>query len=216
MKSTSALRRRSGGGPEHRTLTIGVQGAGAMVGASHLTLLSATYLSSVCGLRVAVAGLSGNDHLRQADRIRDSLCPEKDTQKRFTLYGQSEENLVMDLLGLQGDEQYDVILADCGNANATGQDAPGQRMFRYCQRRIIVANLSWWRLAECADFLERSRDSTAGAGQWEMVGTGVVAQAAAYVRREYGVEIREVPYEPDPFCLHEESLNFCESIYHSL
>ena len=216
MREISPGRRRQRRGIHGQTVTIGVQGTGQRVGTTHFTILLATYLAAVRGLRVAIAGLSDTDGLRQADKIHDSLCSGKGGKRLFTMYGQSGEDLVMDLLRLQGDERYDVVLIDCGDANDTRGDAPGQRMFRYCNHRYIVANLSWWRLAECADYLERSRNGQQGSDFREMVGFPVVPQAAAYVKKEYGVRVRELPYEPDPYCLHEGSLEFCESIYHSL
>ncbi len=206
--------RRRNKGTIRRTgpVTVGVRGAGYHVGTTHVMIMLGTYLAMVKGYRVAVVEMNEGRGLRQAEEIRNSLCPPKRAhKKRLTMYGPATDELISELLMREGDEQYDFLLMDCGNANDPARNESGNRMFSICNRRIMVANLSWWRLAECTTYLECNR-SASETDCREMVGTDVIPEAAAYLKKEYGVKVRTVPVEPDPFFLHADTLAFCEDV----
>ncbi len=130
---------RKGERPAGKPRIIGVTGAGRAVGTTHLCVLAANYLCSVCGRRTAV--LEWNSH---GDFARfGSVCTGfSAAESRYPIqevdfYPGSAGSVLADCIS-QG---YEEILIDFGSlAEQDGQE------LRRCHRVLLVVSFSEWQM----------------------------------------------------------------------
>lgn len=189
-----------------RTTTIGVTAATPGGGATHCAVLCATFLSAVMGFRVALTHLTQKDCLRQAEMIHNSLNPRKIIQNKISIYGQPGDVSVSELVTLTGEERFQYVVIDFGYYRNFDRQS-----FLLCNVKLAVGSLSWWKLPFYAEFLEQIK-MRPESRNWEFLGTGAIPAGVSYLKQEYGIFVRAVPQEPDPFLLHKDSLHFWQEL----
>lgn len=194
MKKGTVIRRRKG------TIVIGIMGTGNASGVTHLGFMLSSYLALVMGEKVAYVENNDSGCFRQAGIILDNNFHGK-TQKIFnmiSIFMQSDSSKLAEIIA--GD--FSFVIVDFGSDFEKNRE-----QFLMCTVKIVTGSLSWWNIHKYVGFLagtegEPSRKS------WAFVGISPVKAGIRYLKHEFGIRVRSVPSEPDPFCLGEESLDF--------
>ncbi len=164
----------------------------------------AVYLSIVKGLKVALVERGSEGSIRQAEVILGNIgrLNTRKILKRISIHTCHEASEVSSVTS----KGYDYVIIDYGC-----EYSDIRQEFLMCQIKIVIGSLSWWQIPNYAAFMANM--GTKGCnGHWAYLGTFVVHRGLEYLKHEFRIKIRSVPYEPDPFCLRAESLDFFEKL----
>lgn len=193
MKNSGLTKNRA------ETKVIGVIGAGHNTGVTHTSVMLSVFLGAVAGMRTALAEYNDSRCLRQAGIILKNNFRSKYAmiKKTVSIYGSGECDIA-DIISAG----YDYVVIDFGN---DWKEASSQ--FLMCSTRIVVGSTTWWKMQEFVGFLaetegERSRKN------WTFLSAFSIREGIRYLKKEFGISVRTIPFLADPMCLDEKSLEF--------
>ena len=182
---------------------IGVIGTEHAVGTTHFSCMLGVFLSMVKGYKVAVVELKSPGSIRQAGRIfkRLNIPRMKKVIKIISLYTESDEIELSEIISMD----YDYVIVDYGC-----DFARYKKSFLMCPHKMVVGSLSWWRLQNYVTFIAKNSVEKSYK-HWFFMATSPVKEGIRYLNREFKIQVKEIPYEPDPFVL-KNSLEFLHKI----
>lgn len=182
---------------------IGIMGTAPGAGVTHLSLTIAVFLSSVAGNSVALADMSGKDCFRQAGIIlKNNFHRKNRIFKMISIYEQSDSSVLSQIMS----EGFDYVIVDFG------VDYSGNfRQFLMCGIKLVVGSLCWWKIHNYVEFLVMT-ESEKSRKHWFFLANSSGKDGIRYLRHDFNIGIRQIPYIPDPFCLNEECLDFLQML----
>lgn len=181
------------------TRVIGIIGTGRGAGATHTSLMTAVFLGAVAGMRTSLAEYNDSGCFRQAGIILKNNFRSKYAMvtKTVSIYGSGERDIA-DIISAG----YDCVVIDFG---CDWKKVSSQ--FLMCSKKIVVGSTTWWKMHEFVGFLadtdgERSRKN------WIFLSTFAVREGIRYLKKEFKINVRTIPFLADPMCLDEKSLDF--------
>ena len=180
------------------TETIAVAGVSDNTGVTHLCIMLAVFLSSVAAKKVALVEMNQSGCIRQAGIILDEFhVKARKTFHKVAIFTQADEENLSEVIS----SDYDYVIIDYGK-----YDEDIRQSFIMCRRKIIVGSLSWWKIQHYVGFLAKA-DKKAEY-KWEYYAVNPVTWGIRYLRHTFGINIRLIPFEPDPFLLGRNTLEF--------
>lgn len=186
-------------GNKAATKVIGIIGTGRGTGVTHTCVMTAMFLGAVAGRRTALAEYNDSGCFRQAGIILKNNFRNKyaTVTKTVSIYG-SEERDIADIISAG----YDCVVIDFGN---DWNKVCSQ--FLMCSIKIVVGSTTWWKMHEFVGFLadtdgERSRKN------WIFLSAFSIREGIRYLKKEFKIEVRTIPFLADPMCLDGKSLEF--------
>ena len=76
-----------------------------------------------------------------------------------------------------------------------------------CQRKFVIGSMAWWKLQSYVTFLVNTENEQSRK-HWIFLTTTPVSEGIGYVKKEFKIQVTDVPYEPDPFRLGKNSIEF--------
>ncbi len=177
--------------------TIGILGAGAGTGATHLTLLLANYLTGVKHRKTAV--LEWNSH-GDFDRFGIQCLGLKQPKDRYVILGVSyfpradDETLIQCMCG-----DCQVILLDCG------REEEGRRadLIR-CNKKLVIGSFSEWQSETYMALLKERKQPKEG---WHYFCAFGSEEARTIAEKYINVPIERVPCIPDAYGVTKETIS---------
>ena len=197
-----AKRRRLEGplAPGKRAVRIGVAGSGRSVGATHLAIMTAAYLTGVLRRRTAVVEQNGHGDFARLAGIYGKKNATKTGEETFSIKdvffcGRDAQERLEDC----GQGGFEALVADFG---VFGEAIRGE--FLSCDFRFLVGSASEWQLPDFAKAL-----SEEGArGRCEFAAAFGDEEILRMTERTFRVPIRRIPLSADAFITTGESLSF--------
>lgn len=189
------------------TRTIGILGTGRGAGTTHLAFMAAVFLGSVMGRKTALVEAHDSGCFRQAEIILDYLNKKPDNLGlKISIFRYSAETDLSSFV----DGRFEYVIADFGS------DLHGNRpFFSMCNVKLTIGNMSAWKFQEYVAFLGQTEQERQGK-HWVFLGTFPVREGPRYLRQHFGIHVRVVPYEPDPFVLGIDSQRFLAEIFRQI
>ena len=182
------------------TVSIGILGVAEGSGVTHLCLMSALFLAAVMGKRVALVEMGDRECFRQVRIILENRQFRK-TKKLINMISTFSQTEFSELSAILS-AGYDYVVMDLGcNYEAVRQQ------FLMCQIKVVTGSLAWWKIKEYSAFLART-DNEPSRKFWAFLTGTAACEGMRYLKEEYGINVRQVPCEPDPFTPGGESLDF--------
>jgi len=181
---------------------IGCLGVGRAVGTTNLVLSVANCLANGCGLRVAV--IEANTH-------NDYL-----SLRRRTEYGNASQNsfeaggiyIYRKLSSCETAEvlamDYDAVILDLQY-----EDADWNIWLAQCDRKIAIVGLQPWNRRSAERFLQQEHTKLQ---QITCVSLSVFPQFQKWIRKQYEIDVTEIPMERDVFCIQSENLHWYQNL----
>lgn len=186
------------------TITVGVLGTGSGVGTTHLSIMITIFLSMVLGNRVAFVEMNSKGCIRQAEIIRSNIDKHNNKifNKKVSILTQSDISDISEIVS----SDYDYVIIDYGEEYDVYK-----QLFLLNNIKLIVGNLSWWKLQTYVSFMANTEcDSTRK--NWKYLGNNISDKTVKYMRKAFGISIKEIPYEPDPFYLSGDTIGFLSEL----
>ena len=186
-------------GSKNGTKVIGIIGAGQHTGVTHTSVMMAMFLGAVAGMRTALAECNDSGCFRQAGIILKNNFRSKyqTVTKAVSIYGSGMRDIADIISG-----GYDCVVIDFGS-----DWKKSSSQFLMCTTKIVIGSTTWWKMQDYVGFLadterEHSRKS------WIFLSTFAIKDGVKYLRKEFKINVRTVPFLADPLCLDEKSLEF--------
>lgn len=184
--------------------TIGIIGTHSGAGSTHLSILAANYIYDKTGKKTAIIELHNHDdfHYLQMSRLEKAEEPE---EGKFTISGVdyykrvSKDNLAEVL-----NEPYSVFILDLGHELDKCRD----ELIR-CGLKIVVANLIQWKSNKLTHFLSEV-ENISGYKKW--IYLSLNGEYDGILNKTRPVRVRNMPFEPDPFCLSKATTELFQKI----
>ena len=176
--------------------TIGIIGAGAGAGTTHLTLLLANYLSGVKNRKTAV--LEWNSH-GDFDRFGVCCLGLGETKDQYQILGVSyfpladNETLVQCMCG-----DFQAVLLDCG------REEEGRRadLIR-CRKKLVMGSFCEWQMGYYMPLLKERKQSKEG---WHYLCAFGSEESRKLAEKHMNVPILRVPCTVDAYGVTEETI----------
>lgn len=162
------------------------------------------FLSMVKGNRIALVEMSESGCFRQAEIIRTSLnrLEYKKYNKRVSTYTNLDNDGYAELVS-QG---YSYIITDFGHDYEANR-----QLFLLCNIKLVVGSMSWWKLQHFVSFLAITESEGTGKN-FRYLANNASEKTKKYLKKEFKLIVKEIPYEADPYELSGESLLFLEKL----
>lgn len=181
------------------TETIGVSGIMEGTGATHFCIMLAVFMTAVAAKKVALVEMNKTGCIRQAGIILEGFHARAGKlMRKVSIFTQTDEYSLSEIVS----SGYDCVIIDFGV-----YDECNRASFLMCDRKIVVGSLSWWKIQHYVNFLA-SHKETKTACKWEYMAVTPVKAGIRYLRHTFGINVRIIPYEPDPFSLSGNTLDF--------
>lgn len=153
---------------------------------------------------MALIERTSDDCFRQAGIIRDSLDRRRYNafKRNVSIFMQSDIEELSEVMS----SDYEYIIIDFGNDYADNRP-----FFLLCSIKIVIGNLSWWKLQHYVAFIAAT-EKEQSRKHWKFLGTVSSERTIRYMGKKMRTAIRPVPYEPDPFFLTGETMNFLQEL----
>lgn len=186
-------------GNKAATRVIGIIGAGQHTGVTHTSVMLSVFLGAVAGKRTALAEYNDSGCFRQAGIILKNNFRSKYAAitKTVSIYGSSERDIA-DVISAG----YDYVVIDFGS---DWKKASSQ--FLMCSTKIVVGSTTWWKMHEFVGFLA-DIDGEHSRKNWIFLSAFSVKEGIRYLKKEFKINVRTIPFLADPMCLDEKSLGF--------
>lgn len=186
------------------TKTIGIVGAGANTGVTHLAILTANYMTGVCRLKTAVLEWNRHgdfEHMEQICVGRISAC------KPFNV-------LDVDYYKDAGTEElllcarcrYDKIIIDFGGSWQCRTE------FLRCNKKIVLGSLSEWQLKRYLELMEEIR-CEADYKSWIYGITFGSEETRLELEKRLSLTLTRVPLSVDSFQVNYETIRYLEQVF---
>lgn len=184
-----------------RTVTeiIGVSGITGGTGVTHLCIMLSVFMTAVASKKVALVEMNDSGCIRQAGIILEGFHAKAGKlMKKVSIFTQTDEYSLSEIVS----SGYDCVVIDYGV-----YDECNKPSFLMCDRKIIVGSLSWWKIQHYVNFMASHREIKT-VSKLEYMTLTPVRTGMRYLRHNFGLHIRIIPYEPDPFVLSSKTLDF--------
>ena len=175
-------------------------GTGSGVGTTHLSIMITIFLSMVQGNKVAFVEMNSKGCIRQAEIIRSNIDKHNNKifKRKVSILTQSDINDISEIVS----SDYGYVIFDYGEEYDTYK-----KLFLLNNVKIVVGSLSWWKLQTYVSFLAKTEGDRTGT-TWKYLGNNISDKPRNYMKKAMGIAVKEIPYEPDPFCLSGKALEF--------
>lgn len=185
------------------TVTIGILGTGAAVGTTHLAFMLAVFLSSVMGRTTALVEHNDSQCFRQAEIILRNLKTRNISKiKKISIFKHTDDQELSKII----ESGFEYVVVDFGK-----NFLEAKSLFYMCTSKMIVGSLSLWRIQEYVEFLVR-REKEGARAHWAYLATSPIQEGQQYLKHKLGIRVQVIPFEPDPFSLGKDSLDFLQSL----
>lgn len=180
---------------------IGIAGTGPSVGVTHLSILTAAYLSGVLRRRTAVLEWNGTETFVDLEKILSKKAVTKEHGKTFNMLGifLCREAGAEALIHCE-EQGFDTAIVDFGCYRDSIREG-----FLRCERRFLVCSGSDWQLLRTAELITKEAARKNGLEYFASFGT---EEALRMVERYQEVRIRRIPPSPDAFVITGEIMAF--------
>ncbi len=178
------------------------------VGATHFSILLASYYVFILGKKVCIVDLSETDDYQCMDRIyhgdnpfdtSDYIYPIKKIDFLISSGNPDRQKLIRTALA----HSHDIIIFD----NGTKSDAVEKDMIM-CDRKYMIGNCSLWKVLGFEKQISRLTNIHA----YQYLYTFGQIENTEAMRRKYGIKIRQIPYTDSPFRIEKKQLSEIEKI----
>ena len=178
------------------------------VGATHFSILLASYYIFILGKKVCIVDLSETDDYQCMDRIyhgdnpfdtSDYIYPIKKIDFLISSGNPDRQKLIRTALA----HSHDIIIFD----NGTKSDAVEKDMIM-CDRKYMIGNCSLWKVLGFEKQISRLTNIHA----YQYLYTFGQIENTEAMRRKYGIKIRQIPYTDSPFRIEKKQLSEIEKI----
>ncbi len=178
------------------------------VGATHFSILLASYYVFILGKKVCIVDLSETDDYQCMDRIyhgdnpfdtSDYIYPIKKIYFLISSGNPDRQKLIRTALA----HSHDIIIFD----NGTKSDAVEKDMIM-CDRKYMIGNCSLWKVLGFEKQISRLTNIHA----YQYLYTFGQIENTEAMRRKYGIKIRQIPYTDSPFRIEKKQLSEIEKI----
>ena len=178
------------------------------VGATHFSILLASYYVFILGKKVCIVDLSETDDYQCMDRIyhgdnpfdtSDYIYPIKKIDFLISSGNPDRQKLIRTALA----HSHDIIIFD----NGTKSDAVEKDMIM-CYRKYMIGNCSLWKVLGFEKQISRLTNIHA----YQYLYTFGQIENTEAMRRKYGIKIRQIPYTDSPFRIEKKQLSEIEKI----
>ena len=178
------------------------------VGATHFSILLASYYVFILGKKVCIVDLSETDDYQCMDRIyhgdnpfdtSDYIYPIKKIDFLISSGNPDRQKLIRTALA----HSHDIIIFD----NGTKSDAVEKDMIM-CDRKYMIGNCSLWKVLGFEKQISRLTNIHA----YQYLYTFGQIEKTEAMRRKYGIKIRQIPYTDSPFRIEKKQLSEIEKI----
>ncbi len=178
------------------------------VGATHFSILLASYYVFILGKKVCIVDLSETDDYQCMDRIyhgdnpfdtSDYIYPIKKIDFLISSGNPDRQKLIRTALA----HSHDIIIFD----NGTKSDAVEKDMIM-CDRKYMIGNCSLWKVLGFEKQISRLTNIHA----YQYLSTFGQIENTEAMRRKYGIKIRQIPYTDSPFRIEKKQLSEIEKI----
>ena len=169
-------------------------------GATHFCCMLGVFLTVVKGYKIAIVEMNQAVCFRQAEIILNNLKNKKSKKilKMISIYTQADEIKLSEVVSMD----FDFVIVDYGCDYDIARGS-----FLMCQRKFVIGSMSWWKLQSYVLFLVNTGNEQSRK-HWTFLTTTPVAEGIGYVKKEFKIHVSNVPYEPDPFRLGKNSVDF--------
>lgn len=186
-------------------LMIGVCSTHPGAGATHFSMLLATYFSEWIGLKTAYidfADIEGLNHLK-VYFLKDKAKENSDfTVGRITFYNQENLYRLSEIIG----GEADCIILDMGH-----QFLENKNEFLRCDIKIVISSLAIWKQDKLNLFLDTVNNSFSKT-DWKYVIPFAGEKALKEGRGIYRINLCQMPYQPDPFTVNTAVVRFFDRL----
>lgn len=187
----------------NKTYTVGIMGTGPGVGVTHFAIELAVFLAKVAGQNVALVELNKENILGQVGIILKNLNHTVlKKSERIGMYAHSDASELSQVVSMG----YDYVIVDYGFDYSDNLN-----QFLMCGTKFVVGSLSWLKIHEYVGFITKVSEKAFGKS-FVYLANSAVSKGIRYLKHNYDIKVRLIPYEPDMFCLGEESLDFLQGI----
>ena len=178
------------------------------VGATHFSILLASYYVFIIEKKVCIVDLSETDDYQCMDRIyhgdnpfdtSDYIYPIKKIDFLISSGNPDRQKLIRTALA----HSHDIIIFD----NGTKSDAVEKDMIM-CDRKYMIGNCSLWKVLGFEKQISRLTNIHA----YQYLYTFGQIENTEAMRRKYGIKIRQIPYTDSPFRIEKKQLSEIEKI----
>ena len=208
MQKAPILRKRLSKIEAHQgKLVIGIFGTHKGVGATHLGISLANYLSEWLGRKTAFIECYPQKDIQFIQYYVNGRIESKEDKEYFnvhrvTYYKNVKEQEIAEIVG----NDYDCVVLDLGTDFNKGKNE-----FLRCDRRIVVSSLTIWKKQELEKFIVNTCHIKYS-DQWTYVIPFVQSKDIKKAAKELHREIYEIPYEPDPFALSTDTIQLFQKL----
>lgn len=178
------------------TEIIGIIGTQSGVGTTHTAYMLTAFLARVMGYKVALVEENVSGCVRQAGIILNNKFT-----RDISFYSQTDGDELYDVIN----RGYDFVIVDFGTEYAGNRSD-----FLMCTKKIVVGSLSWWNIHRYVGFVAKT-EGEKSRKHWIFLATAPIKEGVAYMRK-CGITIMPIPYEPDPFRLDENGLEWARGL----
>ena len=158
------------------------------------------FLTIVKGYRIAIVEVNQSACIRQAEIILNNLKNKKSKKvlNMISIYTDADELKLSEVVSMD----FDFVIVDYGCDYDITRGS-----FLMCQSKFVVGSMSWWKLQSYVHFLINTENEQSRK-HWTFLATTPVSEGIGYVKKEFKIQVTGVPYEPDPFRLDKNSVEF--------
>jgi hypothetical protein len=186
-------------------LIIGVCSTHPGAGATHFSMLLATYFSEWLGIKTAYINFKDTEGF---NLLKEYFLKNKEkndsnfTVGRITFYNKDNLNKLSEIIG----GEADCIILDMGH-----EFLENKNEFLRCDLKIVISSLAVWKQDKLKKFLETVNNSFAKT-DWKYVITFVDEKAFKEGMGIYRINLWKMPYQPDPFTIQTVVVRFFDSL----
>lgn len=186
---------------------VGVCSTHSGAGATHFSMLLATYFSEWLGLKTVYIDFKDGDGL---DQLKEYFLRNKEkyiyngnfTVGRITFYNKEHLYKLSEIIG----GNYNCIILDMGD-----QFMENKNEFLRCDIKIILSSLAIWQQNKLNLFLENIDDALLGK-DWKYVIPFIDEKAIKEGIGTYHINLWQMPYQPDPFTINTRVVRFFDKL----
>jgi len=180
---------------------IGIAGSGPSVGATHLAILTANFVTGVQKQKAAVLEWNGSGDFGRLEQILSKNAVTDRQPRSFNILGTSYYKKAgkNELLECSG-HGVDTVVIDFGVCREEILEE-----FLRCDRRFLVGSASTWQLPCLASLVSRPGLHRSG---WEYFCVFGSEETIRMTERLLGIQIRQIPLAQNAFAITGEILAF--------
>ena len=108
----------------------------------------------------------------------------------ISIYKEADELKLSEVVSMD----FDFVIVDYGCDYDISRGS-----FLMCQRKFVIGSTAWWKLQSYVTFLVNTENEQSRKPVLEGIG---------YIKKEFKIQVMNIPYEPDPFRLGKNSVEF--------